>query len=161
MLICQIAVLSYEFQGGRERAVAFGWWGVIFGIGLGFGPVHWRRDRRGLELEVGVPHPRGCSRSLALALTVTGVHESKDPKAGGLDVAGILTLSLSVFCLAFYITQGPDLGFASPTGLAILGVSAASFIAFLVAEKVSRRPMFDFSVFRIRPFPVRSSARPR
>jgi MFS family permease len=26
MLICQIAVLSYEFQGGRERAIAFGWW---------------------------------------------------------------------------------------------------------------------------------------
>src|SRR4029079_8657676 len=35
MLICQIAVLSHEFRGGRERAIAFGWWGIVFGIGLG------------------------------------------------------------------------------------------------------------------------------
>jgi MFS family permease len=151
MLIGQIAVLSYEFQGGRERAVAFGWWGVIFGIGLGFGPVIGGGIVAGLCWKwVFLIH--GLFAVLALALTVTGVHESKDPKAGGLDVVGILTLSLSVFCLAFYITQGPDLGFASPTGLAILGVSATSFIAFLRAEKVSRRPMFDFSVFRVRPF---------
>jgi hypothetical protein len=89
---------------------------------------------------------------VALGLTVTGVHESKDPKASSLDYAGILTLSLSVFCLAFYITQGPDFGLASPIALMILGVSAASFVGFLVAENVSRRPMFDFSVFRIPAF---------
>ena len=35
MLIGQIAVLSHEFSGGRERAIAFGWWGVIFGIEIG------------------------------------------------------------------------------------------------------------------------------
>ncbi|TGR73492.1 CPBP family intramembrane metalloprotease, partial [Mesorhizobium sp. M1C.F.Ca.ET.189.01.1.1] len=29
MLICQLAVLSHEFREGRERAVAWGWWGVI------------------------------------------------------------------------------------------------------------------------------------
>jgi hypothetical protein len=90
--------------------------------------------------------------AVAFVLTVSGVHESKDPKASHLDLAGILTLSLSVFCLAFYITQGPDFGFASPTALAILCVSIASFIAFLVAENVSPRPMFDFSVFRVRDF---------
>ena len=33
MLICQLAVLSHEFREGRERAVAWGWWGVIFGVG--------------------------------------------------------------------------------------------------------------------------------
>jgi hypothetical protein len=91
-------------------------------------------------------------------LTVTGVHESRDPQASSLDIAGILTLSLSVFCLVFYITQGPDLGFGNSTSLAILGVSVVSFVAFLIAEKISARPMFDFSVFRIRPFSVRSSA---
>jgi EmrB/QacA subfamily drug resistance transporter len=151
MLIGQVAVLSYEFQGGRERAIAFGWWGVIFGVGLGFGPIIGGGIVAVLSWKwVFLIHV--LFAILALALTVIGVHESKDPKAGGLDFAGILTLSLSVFCLAFYITQGPALGFASPAGLAILGVSAVSFIVFLLAEKVSRRPMFDFSVFRIRPF---------
>ncbi|MER9303762.1 MFS transporter [Mesorhizobium sp. M0496] len=151
MLICQLAVLSHEFREGRERAVAWGWWGVIFGTGLGFGPIigggivavsSWQ-----WVFLVHVP-----VAALAFALALMGVHESKDPQAGKLDIAGILTLSPSVFCLVFYIIQGPDLGFSSPTALAILGISIASFIAFLIAEKVSQRPMFDFSVFRIRPF---------
>lgn len=151
MLICQIAVLSHEFQGGRERAIAWGWWGIVFGIGLGFGPIIGGAIVAVSSWEwVFLIHV--LFAVLALVLTVSGVHESKDPKAGSLDIAGILTLSLSVFCLAFYITQGPDLGFASPGGLAILGASIASLAAFLIAEKVSRRPMFDFSVFRVRPF---------
>jgi EmrB/QacA subfamily drug resistance transporter len=151
MLICQVAVLSHAFQGGKQRASAFGWWGVIFGIGLGFGPliggaivalVNWTW--------VFLVHV--LLAAIAFVLTLGGVEESKDPKASRLDLAGILTLSLSVFCLAFYITQGPDFGFASATALAILGLSIASFVAFLVAENVSPRPMFDFSVFRIRDF---------
>jgi MFS family permease len=151
MLICQVAVLSHEFQGGNERARAFGWWGVIFGIGLGFGPIVGGAVAAMLSWEwVFLVHV--VFAAVAFVLTVSGVHESKDPKAGHLDLAGILTLSLSVFCLAFYITQGPDFGFASPTALAILCVSIASFIGFLVAENVSPRPMFDFSVFRVRDF---------
>jgi hypothetical protein len=43
------------------------------------------------------------------------------PDAESLDMIGILTLSLSVFCLAFYITQGPALGFGSPVALGIIG----------------------------------------
>ena len=151
MLICQVAVLSHQFQSGRERAIAFGWWGIIFGIGLGFGPIIGGAIVAVLDWTwVFLIHV--LFAVVALVLAASGVRESKDPKAGSLDLAGILTLSLSVFCLAFYITQGPDLGFASPTGLAILGVSIASIIAFLIAEKVSPRPMFDFSVFRIRAF---------
>src|SRR5262249_5026068 len=142
LLICQIAVLSYEFRGARERAIAWGWWGVIFGIGLGFGPIigggivavsSWKWAFL-IHMPVAI---------LAFVLTVTRVHESKDPQASRLDIAGILTLSLTVFCLAFYITQGPDFGFASTAGLTILGLSVVSFMAFLIAEKVSARPMFD------------------
>jgi EmrB/QacA subfamily drug resistance transporter len=151
MLICQIAVLSHEFQGGRVRAIAFGWWGIIFGIGLGFGPIIGGAIAALLSWEwVFLVHV--LLAVVAVALAATGVRESKDPKASSLDLAGMLTLSLAVFCLAFYITQGPDLGFASPTALAILGLSVASLAAFLIAEKVSARPMFDFSVFRIPAF---------
>ena len=150
MLICQIAVLSHEFQGGRERAVAFGWWGIIFGVGLGFGPFIGGAIVAVSSWEwVFLIHVLFAVLSLALA---TGVHESKDPNAGRLDLAGILTLSLAVFCLATYLTQGPDLGLASPGALAILGMSIASLIGFVVAETRSARPMFDFTVFRIRAF---------
>jgi predicted MFS family arabinose efflux permease len=39
MLICQVAVLSHQFNEGPERARAFSAWGIILGIGLGFGPI--------------------------------------------------------------------------------------------------------------------------
>ncbi len=108
LLICQIAVLSHEFQGGRLRAVAWGWWGVIFGIGLGFGPIIGGAVVAVLSWEwVFLVHV--LFAAVAFVLTIGGVHESKDPKASSLDVGGIVTMSLAVFCLAFYITQGPDL----------------------------------------------------
>jgi len=151
MLICQVAVLSHEFQGGRERAVAFGWWGIIFGIGLGFGPF----VGGAIAATLSWPWVFLVHVVLAVAvlgLAVIGIHESKDPQASRLDLGGIATLSLSVFCLAFYITQGPDLGFAGPLGLAILGLAVASLIGFIIVERISARPMFDFSVLRIRNF---------
>lgn len=151
MLICQLAVLSHEFQEGRERAVAWGWWGVIFGVGLGFGPII-GGGIVALSSWQWVFLVHVAFAIVAFALALTGVHESKDPGAGRLDLAGILTLSPAVFCLVFYITQGAELGFASPAALAILGLSIAGFIGFVIAERLSERPMFDFSVFRIRPF---------
>jgi EmrB/QacA subfamily drug resistance transporter len=151
MLICQVAVLSHQFREGRERGMAFGWWGIIFGIGLGFGPLVGGMIVAVSSWEwVFLIHVLLSIATLLLALT--GVQESRDPDATQLDIGGILTLSASVFCLAFFITQGPDLDFASSAALAILGVAFASFIAFLVAEKLSPRPMFDFSVFRIPAF---------
>jgi len=151
MLICQVAVLSHQFQEGPERARAFSAWGIIFGIGLGFGPI------------VGAAIVAVCGWQwvflihaliaiVTIALAVTGVRESRDFDAKQLDIAGIATLSTSVFCVAFYITEGPDLGFTGPIGLTILATAALSFIAFVLVELHSARPMFDFSVFRIRAF---------
>ena len=151
MLVCQIAILSHQFRTARERGMAFGWWGIVSGVGLGFGPIIggaivalWSWEWVFLvHVALGI---------VTLLLAANGVEESRDPDATRLDLAGIATLSIAVFCLAFFITQGPELGFASPGALLILGGSVAGFIAFVIVEKLTPRPMFDFSVFRIRPF---------
>ncbi|MFF2321432.1 MFS transporter [Agrobacterium sp. NPDC058088] len=151
MLVCQIAILSHQFRTARERGMAFGWWGIVSGVGLGFGPIIggaivalWSWEWVFLvHVVLGI---------VTWLLAAGGVGESRDPEAARLDLAGMVTLSLAVFCLAFFITQGPELGFASPMALLILGVSVVSFMAFVVAEKRTQRPMFDFSVFRMRPF---------
>jgi len=151
MLICQVAVLSHQFQEGQERSKAFGIWGIIFGIGLGFGPIiggtivavsNWQW--------VFLLHV--ILSAVTLILVSSGVQESRDPNAEKLDIAGIVTLSLSVFGLTYFITQGPDLGFTSATAVSILVASAMSFVIFLFVEKRNPRPMFDFSVFGIRNF---------
>ncbi|OBZ95757.1 MFS transporter [Pararhizobium polonicum] len=151
MLVCQIAILSHQFRTARERGMAFGWWGIISGVGLGFGPIIGGAIVALWSWEwVFLVHV--VLSIMTLLLAIGGVQESRDPEATRLDIAGIATLSLSVSCLAFFITQGPDLGFSSPMALLILGISVISFIVFLVAETLTPRPMFDFSVFRIRAF---------
>jgi EmrB/QacA subfamily drug resistance transporter len=151
MIICQIAILSYQFREGRQRARAFGVWGIVFGAGLGFGPAiggglvtlsSWRW--------VFLVHV--LVALVTLVLLALGVRESRDPAPGRLDVLGIGTLSVAVFGLVFYLTQGAGLGFTSTVALAVLGLSAACFVAFVVVERTIAYPMFQFSLFRIRPF---------
>jgi EmrB/QacA subfamily drug resistance transporter len=151
MLICQVAVLSHQFSDGPERARAFSAWGIIFGIGLGFGPII-----GGMIVAVSswqwVFWVHALLAVVTLTLVFGGVQESRDPHAHSLDVAGIVTLSLAVFGLVYFITQASELGFTNPRSLFIIAATALAFIGFLCAEKLSARPMFDFSVFRIPQF---------
>ncbi|QYD73366.1 MFS transporter [Paraburkholderia edwinii] len=151
MLICQVAVLSHQFQEGRERSKAFSAWGIIFGIGLGFGPII-----GGMIVAIAnwqwVFLVHTLVSVVAFGLAFAGVQESCDPHAQHLDVPGVVTLSASTFGLVYLITQGPALGFDSVVAWSIIAGTATSFMAFLYVEKRSPRPMFDFSVFRIRPF---------
>ncbi|WP_410211595.1 MFS transporter [Aquirhabdus sp.] len=151
MLICQIAALSHQFQEGAERSRAFAIWGVILGIGLGFGPIigsmiiallNWQ-----WVLLIHVP-----IAAIAVLLVSTHVIESKDPDAKKLDIWGVVTLSLSVFGFAYFITQGPELGFGSTTALAIFVASIFGLFLFWTVEQKNPYPMFDFSVFRARNF---------
>ncbi|MDT3380750.1 MFS transporter [Labrys neptuniae] len=149
MLLCTVAVLSHQFQEGAERGRAFTAWGIVSGVGLGFGPLigglivslsNWQ-----WVFLIHVP-----LAGVALLLIAVGVRESRDPQAKRIDLAGIVTLSLAVFGFSYLITQGADLAPAMRWGVAAVAIVA--FVAFLAAEKVSPHPMFDFSVFRIRQF---------
>lgn len=151
ILICGTAILSHQFPAGRDRARAFAVWGVVFGVGLGFGPIiggaivavsNWR-----WVFLVHVP----LMVATLLPLLV-GVRESRDPQAKKLDGLGIATLSLAVFGLVFYITQGPSLGLASAAAIGIALVTTVAFAVFVRAEKTHPHPMFDFSVFKLRDF---------
>lgn len=149
MLTCSIAIISHQYQDERERGRAFTAWGIISGVGLGFGPIigstisavsswHW-------VFLIHVP-----LTILALIPAFMGIRESRDPHARRLDGWGIVTLTIAVFGLTYVITQGADLGRTAAIGLAAIAV--ASFAAFVLIERNTAQPMFDFSVFRIRKF---------
>lgn len=152
MFICSIAILSHQFQDGRERGRAFAIWGVIAGIGLGFGPII-GGGIVALSTWQWVFLVHAPLAVLCLFLTYAGVTESRDPQAKKLDLLGIATLSAAVFGLAYYITQAPDFGgFLSPVALSIATATIVGFVAFVLVERYHAHPMFDFSVFRIRDF---------
>ena len=48
---------------------------------------------------------------VCMVLTYPGVEESSDPQAKKLDIMSIVTLSVEVLGLIYYITQGADIGF--------------------------------------------------
>ncbi|MCZ7171368.1 MFS transporter, partial [Salmonella enterica] len=94
MLICQVAILSHQFRAPKARSVAYAWWGVIFGLGLGFGPI----IGSGILAVAGWEWVFFIHVALALltfASGMSGVRESRDPQASRLDIAGILALSVA------------------------------------------------------------------
>ena len=76
--------------------------------------------------------------------------ESRDPQHRRLDWAGIVSLSVAVFGLAWFITR--DRWRALPACLAGACAAAGGFIIFAGAQRRAVDPLFDFSVFRIRRF---------
>jgi EmrB/QacA subfamily drug resistance transporter len=151
MFICIIAILSNQFKEGAERVKAFGIWGIFLGFGLGFGPMIGGAIAAlsGWQWVFLIHVPLAV---LTLFLALGSVEESSDPDAKKLDILGIVTLSLAVFGLTYYITQGSELGFTSRTALYIIGATIVSFVVFVIVEQINSHPMFDFSVFRIRRF---------
>lgn len=149
MLACQVAVLSHQFRDGAERGKAFGWWGIIFGIGLGFGPIVGGAIITLASWEwVFLIHVVIAAATVFFAQK--GIEESSDPQATRIDLAGMITLSIAVFGIVYLITQGQELGLTSPVALATLTISIASLILFVIVENRIARPMFDFSALRIR-----------
>src|ERR1044072_4440 len=151
MFICTIALLSHQFPDGPQRSKAFAAWGIIAGIGLGFGPIiggiiseaiNWRW--------VFLIH--GALALGTILLAMPSISESKDPNAAKLDLTGILLLSGAVFALTYYITQGPENGFSSAPSLLVLLAAVVLVIVFIWAELRSFYPMIDFKVFRVRRF---------
>jgi predicted MFS family arabinose efflux permease len=149
MLICSIALLSHAFQQAKDRSRAFATWGVVSGIGLGFGPLVGSTivALTGWKWIFLIHLPLAA---LTLTIAVSAVTESRDPDARDLDAIGIISLSLAVFGLVYLITQGQALGVS---GVAAVGFAAvASSAVFVVVEQRQAHPMFDFSVFRNRQF---------
>ena len=151
MTICLLAILSHQFQNPQERSRAFGAFGIVFGAGLGFGPLigggivallNWK-----WIFLVHVP-----LTVLTILLALKGVQESRDAGVKKLDGWGMLTLSLAVFGLTYFITQGAGPGFDSTPALLAIATAVTGFALFIVIEKTGAHPMFDFSVFRIRNF---------
>ncbi|WP_330209118.1 MFS transporter [Pseudomonas sp. AM4(2022)] len=151
MMICQFAILSHQFREPAARARAFAIWGVIAGVGLGFGPMVGAlilavADWRWVFL-VLVP-----LTLFTLVLLHVSVQESRDPASHRLDIAGMLTMTLTVFALVYFITQGSEIGFSTPAMLGWAGLSVFGLLLFILIERRSAHPMFDFSVFRIQRF---------
>ena len=151
MLICQVAVLSHRFQSAAARGKAFSAWGIVFGMGLGFGPIIGAGIVAVSSWEwVFLVH--APIAVLALGLVIAGVDESKDPQRRRLDLLGMTSLSLAVLGLSWFLTQGAATGFSTREAMFSLLLAVVSVSAFVLSQRRGVDPMFDFSVLRIPRF---------
>jgi EmrB/QacA subfamily drug resistance transporter len=150
MYATSLALLAQAFH-GRERGTALAVWGAVTGVAVAAGPVlggvittGW--SWRGIffvNLPVG---------AIAMAVTLWRVAESRNPQAGRLDVAGFALFTGGLCALVYGLIRAGEQGWGD-TGVAVcLGCAAALLIAFVVAERLNRQPMFDLALFRVPTF---------
>ncbi len=74
-----------------------------------------------------------------------------EPEPGqSLDVWGSVTITASLMLAVFAIVNGNQVGWLSLQTLAVFGVAACLFVAFLVVEQLVDAPLLPLSLFRSR-----------
>jgi EmrB/QacA subfamily drug resistance transporter len=146
MFATSLALIAQAFH-GKERGTAFGAFGAVTGAAVAVGPVLGGVITSGIGWKwiFFVNLPIGA---VAVAVTLMKVADSRDPNATGVDWAGLVTFSASLFLLVFALVQGNEKGWGSTQILAYLIAAVVLLVAFVLVEHLQSRPMLDLSLFR-------------
>ncbi|MCY0878104.1 MAG: MFS transporter [Firmicutes bacterium] len=146
MLPLSLSLITATFH-GRERGTAFGIWGGVSGLALAVGPLVGGL----LVAKVGWPSifylnvPTGI---LGIILGTWAIHDSRDQRAGRhIDVYGLVTLTVSLFCLVLALMKGNDKGWHSAYILTLFIVGGVALAAFIIGELLIKSPMLNPRLF--------------
>jgi EmrB/QacA subfamily drug resistance transporter len=146
MFATALALLSQEFH-GRERGTAFGLWGAVIGAAVAIGPLaggmltSWLSWRWIFFVNI----PIGVVASL---LGLRRLRESSDPEHSRLDPFGLVTLTISLFCLILALIEGNDHGWSSAFIVTLLVVGALVLAVFVASQARDGATMIDLALFR-------------
>ncbi len=148
-----LAIIQTSFE-REDRGRAIGAWSGLGGVATAAGPLlggyliaaaSWRWIFL-INLPIG---------AAVLAISARHVPESKDPSAGRrLDISGTVAAVTALAGITYGLIEGPSLGWASASVVALLVVGATAAVAFVVIEARSPAPLLPLSFFRVRQFSV-------
>src|SRR3954468_25088790 len=146
MFATGLAIIASAYH-GRDRGVAFGVFGAVTGVAVAVGPVIGGALTSGLSwrLIFLVNIPVGVA---ALVITLRAVDESRDPDPRPVDYLDLGTFSLGLAALVYGLIRSSEDGWSSTTVTGSLIAAAVLLIAFVAAEALQKKPMFDLSLFR-------------
>jgi len=130
----------------EEEGRALGVYGALIGVGLALGPLlggfitavsSWR-----WIFYINIP-----VIITSFIICMATVHESRLKERVKIDWWGMLFMTLFIACLIYAVTEGPDLGWASPTTIALFVVSIASFFILLTIERRVATPLLPLKLF--------------
>jgi EmrB/QacA subfamily drug resistance transporter len=147
MFAVSLALLAHAFPGTVERTKALAAYGATIGASFAVGPAIGGALTSGLDWQwiflINIPIGIAC-----LAITLTRVAESRDPRPRGIDWPGQLTLASGLFLLVLGLLRGNDDGWTSTAIVLELSGAAVLLAAFVAIERRVREPMFPLSLFR-------------
>ena len=147
-LSAALAVMSHGFP-AKDRARVYAIWGTVMGIAPSLGPVlgglitsslGWRWAFY-MNLPIGVA---------LIALGITSIAESNDPKAGRLDLRGIVLFGFGLFSVVWALIDANVVGWVSGSTLVKLLAGAVLLASFVLVERRHPRAMIDLTLFRER-----------
>jgi EmrB/QacA subfamily drug resistance transporter len=146
-----MSIIRNVFDDPRERAVAIGMWGAVFGLSMALGPILGGAlvDSVGWRSVFFVNVPIGA---VALVLTAALVPESRAQHPRRLDPVGQLLVIAALASLTYAIIEAPRAGWTSPGILALFAFSLASFTGLVLYELRRREPLVEMRFFRSAPF---------
>jgi EmrB/QacA subfamily drug resistance transporter len=144
-----LAIISVTFQ-GKERGAAIGIWGGVGGLATAIGPLvgGFLVDKATWQWIFYINVPIGI---IGIFVTLWAVQESRDERATRtIDVFGLVTITISAFCLLLALIQGNDAdkGWTSPYILTLFVVAAVALVIFVVGELRLSSPMVDPRLFK-------------
>ena len=150
MFATSLALIAGAFV-GRDRGTAFGIYGAVIGGAVAIGPLIGGAITSGIGWRwiFFVNVPIGV---IAVAITISKIAESKDPRLRRIDWVGFITFSVSLFCLVFALVRGNALGWGSAGIVGLLVGAAVLMVAFFVNERFTSDPMLDLGLFKIPAF---------
>ena len=150
MFATSLALLAANFS-GKERGTAFGLWGATTGGAVAIGPLVGGVLVEGISWQsiFYVNLPIGA---LAIVVALTQVPESRNPHAGRIDLAGLVTWVIGLFALVFALVRGNPEGWGSSVIVGSFALAAVMLAAFLAIELRIESPMLDLRLFRKRSF---------
>ncbi|MFB4318724.1 MFS transporter [Actinomadura sp. 21ATH] len=145
LIAAGLGLVGATFTGPR-RAHATGIWGAMVGLGIALGPI----AAAGLGILGGWRlwyWATVAGSALLAAVAARTLRESRAARRRGLDVPGVLTMSLGVAALLAAVTLG-RLGWSRPEVAGLLVLAAVLLGAFVLVEARRREPMLDLGLLR-------------
>lgn len=145
-----LAIVATTFRDGSERVRAMGILAAVGGSGGAAGALlgGLLTDLAGWEWVFLVNVPIGLA---AAALAPPLIAESRaEGVARRFDLAGAVSVTAALTVLLVALVGAEDAGLASPRTLALIGASAAVFVAFAWMERRAAWPLVPFRVLRSR-----------
>ncbi|MFD5408892.1 MFS transporter [Streptomyces nojiriensis] len=151
LLPTTLALIAHAVPDARERGRYIGLWATGLMLGLAVGPL-----MAGVILEHGgygwTFAPTVALAALAGIAALARLPESKAPEPRPFDWPGQLTATAAITASIYGVIEGGAQGWSSPACLAGLGIGAAAFVAFVIAEARSSAPLLRLSLFRSAAF---------